>query len=148
VVYFETKSEGKNVPYVCTYAKNQPRAFGRNSLHNKEIQQGIRSGGGGIRTPSSTSNSSLHNSNKTHTKPTQKLAKTDTYKNHKKGNLNKTNTSSEQDHNNSLHKKCTICVHRNKEDSDLFRIVGVWPKLPEYVKELIMALTETYGSKE
>ena len=103
-------------------------------------------GGGGIRTPSDTSNSSLHITNKTDTKQAQKLAKSDTYKNHNNINLNKTSTSSEQDHNTSLHKKCAICVHQNLRlnesdlESELLELISVWPKLPGHIKSSIRAL--------
>ena len=103
-------------------------------------------GGGGIRTPSSTSNNSLHITNKTNTKQAQKLAKTDTYKNQKKDNLNKTSTNSEQDNNTSLHKKCAICVHQNLMlneldlPSELQLLISAWPRLPERIKNTIRAL--------
>ncbi len=105
-----------------------------------------KTGGGGIRTPSSTSNSSLHSTNKTHTKQAQKLAKPDTYKNRKNSNLNKTSTSSKQDNNTFLHKKCAICVHQNLRlnesdlPAELLELASVWPKLPEHTKSMIRFL--------
>jgi hypothetical protein len=104
------------------------------------------SGGGGIRTPSGTKNKPLQNRNMTHTKQAQKLAKSYTYKNHKNSNLNKTSTSSEQDRNSSLHKKCAICVHQNLRlnesdlSAELIEFISVWPNLPEYTKSSIMTL--------
>ena len=109
-----------------------------------------RNGGGGIRTPSNTSNSSLHSANKNHTKQTQKLAKSNTCKNHKNSNLNKTSTSSEQDNNTSLHKKCAIRVHHNLYLNEsnpfpkLLELIQVWAKLPEQVKTDIGLLAEPY----
>jgi hypothetical protein len=99
----------------------------------------MEDGGGGILTPSGTSNSSLHNTNKTHTKQAQKLANSNTYKNQKNSHLNKTSTSSEQDHNTSLHKKCAIFAHQNLQLSDLDlpselqTLISAWPRLPEHM---------------
>jgi hypothetical protein len=110
----------------------------------------VANGGGRIRTPSNTSNSSLHNTNKTHTKQAQKLAKSDTYKNRKNNNLNKISTSSEQDNNTSLHKKCAICVHHSLYLNEsiplpkLFELIQVWTKLPEHIKKNIGVLTKPY----
>jgi hypothetical protein len=106
-------------------------------------------GGGGIRTPSNASNSSLHSTNKTPTKQTQKLAKTDTYKKRKNSNLNKTSTSSEQDHNKLLREKCAICVHQNFAANgnlppELTKLIRLWPKLPRYIKMSVKALIEVF----
>jgi len=109
---------------------------------------------GGIRTPSSTSNSSLHSTNKTHTKQAQKLAKSDTYKKQKKSNLNKTSTSPEQDNNTFLHKKCAICVHQNLRlnesdlPAELIELISVWSKLSEYTKSLIRTLIKAGGANK
>jgi len=89
--------------------------------------------GVGIRTLSSTSNNSLHSTNKTHTKQAQRLAKSDTHKNRKNSNLNKTSTSSEQDHNKLLREKCAICVHQNFAANgnlppELIELICLWPK--------------------
>jgi len=110
-------------------------------------RRATKTGGGGIRTPSGTKNKPLQNRNKTHIKPTQKLSKTDTYKNRKNSDLNKTSTSSEQDNNSSLHKKCAICVHQNHEAGDnlspeLAKLIRLWPKLPGHIKMSIRALIE------
>jgi hypothetical protein len=88
----------------------------------------------------------LQKRNKTSTKQAQKLAKTDTYKNRKNSNLNRTSTSSEQDHNRLLRGKCAICVHQNLAANgnlppELIELIRLWPKLPmhirKYVRELI-----------
>ena len=112
----------------------------------------LDNGGGGIRTPSNTSNSSLHNTNKTHTKQAQKLAKTNTYKNHKKSNLNTTSTSFEQDHNKLLREKCAICVHQNFAASDnlspeITELIRLWPKLPTHIKQSIRKLIKKSRTK-
>jgi hypothetical protein len=88
----------------------------------------------------------LQNRNKTRTKQAQKLAKTDTYKNRKNSNLNKTSASSEQEHNTSLHKKCAICVHQNSKGGDdlpleLTKLIHLWPKLPAHIKKSVRELT-------
>ena len=108
---------------------------------------------GRIRTPSRTSTNSLHNTNKTHTQQSQKLAKSNTYKNQKNSSLNKTNTSSKQANNASLHKKCAICVHQysyqEKPDlsSDLIELVSIWEKLPGSLKGIIGRLVKAYMCK-
>ena len=125
----------------------ETRQEGKNKRHDQWFLNPIRDfiEGGGIRTPSSTSNSSLHNTNKTDTNQAQKLAKTDTYKNRQNSNLNKTSTSSEQDYDNSLHKKCAICVHQNfaakgNLPSELIELIRLWPKLPTHIKQSIREL--------
>jgi len=95
----------------------------------------------------------LHSTNNTRTKQAQKLAKTDTYKNRENADLNKTSTSSEQENNTSLHKKCAICVHQNFEGGDdlpleLTELIRLWPKLPRHTKQLIKALIETSQTTE
>jgi hypothetical protein len=107
--------------------------------------------GRGIRTPSGTLNSSLHSTNKSHTKQAQKLAKTNTYKNPKNANLNKTSTSPKQDNNTSLHKKCAICVHQNFPAnsnllSEVIELIRLWPKLSKRVKKSIKVLMKTVKS--
>ena len=79
--------------------------------------------------------------------------KLNTYKDCKINNLNKTSTSSEQDHNTSLHKKCVICMYKNLylnesiPSSELLELIQVWVKLPEQVKTDIGLLTEPYELK-
>jgi hypothetical protein len=138
---------------VCTTTRKYQREFKHNLLLNNKLWQKDKNGGGGIRTPSSTSNSSLHSTNKTHTKQAQKLAESDTYKNCKNTDLNRTSTSPEQDNNTFLHKKCAICVHQifkagGNVPQELSKLIYLWPKLPKKIKQSIKKLVgefETNG---
>ena len=109
--------------------------------------------GGGIRTPSRQKHRSLQDHNKNATKPVQLLAKTDTCENHQDAIFDRTITTSEQHHNNSLHKKCAICVLRNLEhgesdlSSELRQVVDLWPKLPEHIRRSITTLVEAYKNR-
>jgi len=83
----------------------------------------------------------------------QLLAKADTYVNQQGAVFDKTITSSEQHHNNSLHKKCAICVLGNLEhcgsdlSSELRQVIDLWSKLPDEVRHPIIALLETYKNQ-
>jgi hypothetical protein len=96
----------------------------------------------------------LHSTNKTHTKQAQKLAKTNTYKKRKNSILNKTSSSSEQDNNTSLHKKCAICVHHNLRlnesdpPAELIELISIWPKLSEHIKSSIKTMIKTGGANK
>ncbi len=109
--------------------------------------------GGGIRTPSRPKHRSLQDHNKNTTKPVQLLAKADTYENPQGAIFDKTITSSEQNSNNSLHKKCAICVLRDLElggsdvSAELREVLILWPELPEDVRRSIITLLEAYRSQ-
>jgi hypothetical protein len=96
----------------------------------------------------------LHTTNKNRTKQAQKLAETDTYKNYKNSNLNKISTSSKQDNNKLLRKKCAIYVHQNLRlneldlPAELLELISVWPKLSEHAKSSIGALIKGGEAKK
>jgi len=95
----------------------------------------------------------VQNRNKTTTKQAQKLAKTNTYKKRTNSNLNKTSTSSEQDHNKLLREKCAICVHQNFAANgnlplELVELILLWPELPTHIKNSIRKLIKKSRTKQ
>ena len=65
--------------------------------------------------------------------------------------MNKTSTSSEQDNNRLLHKKCAICVHQylrlngSELPAEFIELISVWPKLSEHTKSSIRTLIKAGG---